>query len=142
MEEIVEEYLIEEGSDGKPRKTVKRTTYRNGVPVNEEYDEVSEIPDDAMETEEIVEEYEIEEGKNQPPKTLKKTVYKTIYQNGVAVKVPVSVDDQEITTRDVNGSNPYMKLVPSIIETIVKYSLPDAGEDDGKDDLESYESSY
>ncbi|ORY39219.1 hypothetical protein LY90DRAFT_510717 [Neocallimastix californiae] len=136
MEEIVEEYLIEEGSDGKPRKTVKRTTYRNGVPVNEEYDEVSEIPDDAMETEEIVEEYEIEEGKNQPPKTLKKTVYKTIYQNGVAVKVPVSVDDQEITSRDANGSNPYMKLVPSIIETIVKYAIPGASDNDGKDDLE------
>jgi hypothetical protein len=135
LEEIIEEYIIEEGEDGKPKKTVKRTTYRNGVPVAEEYDEVDEIPKDAMETEEVVEEYEIEEGKNQPPKTLKKTVYKTIYQNGVPVKVPVSVEDQS-TTRDI-GSNPYMKLAPSVIETIVKYALPNAKDNDSKADLDN-----
>jgi len=132
MEEIIEEYIIEEGADGKPKKTVKRTTYKNGVPISEEFEDVDEIPEDAMETEEIVEEYEIEEGKNQPPKTLKKTVYKTVYENGVPVKVPITVEDE--TTRDIS-LNPYMKLAPTIIETIVKYAHPDAG--DHQDDLDN-----
>ncbi|ORX77333.1 hypothetical protein BCR32DRAFT_248030 [Anaeromyces robustus] len=128
-EEIVEEYVIEEGPDGKPKKTVKRTHYRNGIPISEEFEDVDEIPEGAEELEEIVEEYEVEDGKNKP---LKKTVYKTVYQNGVPVKVPVT--EGEITERGI-GENPYMKLAPSVIETIVKYALPNASNNDSKTDL-------
>jgi hypothetical protein len=48
----------------------------------------------------------------------------------------------ETTDRDlgslvsaVTGENPYMKLAPSVIETIVKYALPNASNNDSKTDL-------
>jgi len=123
-EEIIEEYLVEEGADPK---NVKRTVYRNGVPVTEASESTVPFGDD---TEEIVEEYLIEEGSNQPAKTVKKTVYR----NGV--EVPETNTRDLSTTVISGGSNPYIKLAPHVISNIVKYAIPGA-KNDSKADKEN-----
>jgi len=119
-EEIYEEYIIEEGADPK---NLKRTVYRNGVPVTEDTDIT--IPIDGEQTEEMYEEYVIEDGKE-------KSVKKTFYRNGV------EVPESEVSIRDVNArssaSSPYMKLAPTIIENIVKYAIP-GNKNDGEADF-------
>ena len=119
-EEIYEEYIIEEGDDPK---NLKRTVYRNGVPVTEDTDIT--IPIDGEQTEEMYEEYVIEDGKE-------KSVKKTFFRNGV------EVPESEVSIRDVNArsssSSPYMKLAPTIIENIVKYAIP-GNKNDGEADL-------
>jgi len=127
-EEIVEEYVIEEGADPK---NVKRTVYRNGVPVTET-SESRTAPFDGDETEEIVEEYVIEEGANQPAKTVKKTVYR----NGVEVPESNTRDLSAVTSVLTGGSNPYIKLAPHVISNIVKYAIPGA-KNDTKTDSEN-----